>query len=208
MKKIAITQRLTENQDYYEIRDSLDVKWAKLFKELNFLPVILPTGYNFEEYFLQLKIEGIILSGGNDLSCLSFNKLSEKRDLFEKKLIKFAIKQEIPVFGVCRGMQIIADYFGSSFDKVDNHTKTRHALKISDNSVYKNELLNLKTVNSFHNYAIKNISNELKISARNKEDIIEAIEHKKYKIFGQMWHPERETPFVNEELKLIEKIFK
>jgi hypothetical protein len=40
MKKIALTQRLLLNQNYFEMREALDVKWGALFKKLNFLPVI------------------------------------------------------------------------------------------------------------------------------------------------------------------------
>ena len=42
---------------------------------------------------------------------MSYNGDAEKRDLLEKKLLKHAIKTKIPLVGVCRGMQIIQDFF-------------------------------------------------------------------------------------------------
>ena len=42
MKKIAITQRLIDNDSYKEIRETLDINWGKIFLQMNFLPIVLP----------------------------------------------------------------------------------------------------------------------------------------------------------------------
>ena len=76
------------NQNYYEMREALDVKWGKLFKKMNFVPIILPIEFQYKKYFDFLKIDGIILTGGNDLNSVNKNNISLKRDNFEKKLIK------------------------------------------------------------------------------------------------------------------------
>lgn len=207
MKRIAITQRLIENRDYYEVRDALDIRWTQLCKSLDYLPVLLPTYYDFKHYFEMFKIDGIILSSGNDLGSLSNNELSRKRDSFEKELIKFAIRSKIPILGICRGMQIIADFFQSEFEKVDRHIGTKHKLIVSHESKYIKDLGKLLFVNSYHNYVIKNVSEDFIVPARSEDGAIEAIEHKKYKIFGQMWHPERENPFREVDLKIIQKLF-
>lgn len=208
MKKIIITQRLMEISDYYEVRDALDVKWAKLCSRLNYLPILLPSHYDFRQYFRLIKIAGIILSGGNDLGTLSNSLLDKKRDELEKRIIRFAIEKGIPIFGVCRGMQIIADYFHSSFKRVSGHIGIKHKLIVSENSKFKQELKKIKFVNSFHCYGIKHISNDLTISAECKDGVIEALEHRKYKIFGQMWHSERNQRFSEYELRIIRKLFR
>lgn len=207
MKNIAITQRLIENEGYREIRDALDVRWAEFFKKIGCLPIILPSYHDFVPYFKSFRISGIILSGGNDLSLLSDNELSKKRDDFEKRLIKFGISKGIPILGICRGMQIIADYFGCDFKKVQGHAGTEHKLVVSDRSRFKDNLKKIKSVNSYHNYGIDNISRNLIISVKSDDGIIEAIEHKKYNIFGQMWHSERKGLFCREELKIIKRFF-
>ena len=102
MKKIALTQRLLINENYFEVREALDVKWGGLFKKLDFLPVILPIEFEYKKYFNSIKIDGIILTGGNDLSALNENDLSIKRDQFEKRIIRYAIKNNIPILGTCR----------------------------------------------------------------------------------------------------------
>ena len=67
--------------------------------------------------------------------------------------------------------------------------------------------MNLKKVNSFHNYCIYEFGDDLLVSAKSEDNSIEAIEHRKYKIFAQMWHSEREEPFVKAELELIKEFF-
>ncbi len=208
MKKIAISQRLIENNSYYEIRDELDIRWAALFRELDYLPILLPTNYNFEKYFELIDINGIILSGGNDLGYLVNDELSKKRDIFEKSIIKFAIKECIPMLGVCRGMQIIADYFNNDdLEKVDGHVGTSHRIVVSDKSKFREYLKKLDFVNSYHNYGIKKIPDGFILSAKSDDGIIEAMENKEHNIFCQMWHSERQTPFKENELMIIKKLF-
>lgn len=207
MKKIAITQRLVLNGSYYEVREALDVRWGALFGELNFLPVVLPINFDFEKYFKVFDIDGIFLTGGNDLNSLHLNNESKQRDIFEKELIKYGIHNNIPIFGVCRGMQLIAEYFGSDFIKVKNQVAIKHSLKVNQESKYFDELSKIGKVNSYHTYAIRELAEELIISATDKNSMIKAIEHKKYKIFGQMWHSERESLFMQEELALIKNFF-
>jgi len=205
--KIAITQRLMLNDSYYELRETLDTRWGLLFDKLNFLPIVLPIEYDFKKYFENIEIDGILLTGGNDLNSLSQSKESEQRDTFEKKLIEYGITNSIPIFGVCRGMQILAEYFGSNFEKVNNQIGIKHHLKVNEKSKYFDVLQQLKEVNSFHNYAINNLPVELLVSATDERGMIKAIEHSKYKIFAQMWHSERENPFEEAELVLIKEFF-
>ena len=207
MKKIVVTQRLTNNESYFEQREMLDISWGKLFDDIDLLPIILPYEYNFEKYFKKFKIDGILLTGGNDLNSLNQNELSFKRDNFENKLIKFAINNNIPIFGVCRGMQIIAQYFGSTLKVVYNQVNIKHKLVVNENSKYLKNLNNITEVNSFHNYGIDNLSDELIVAAYCHTGLIKAIEHKEYKIFGQMWHSERTKPFSEDELNIIKVFF-
>ncbi len=207
MKNIVVTQRLIENKNSQEIRDALDIRWADLFRVLDYIPVLLPTYYDFRQYFNEFKIDGIILTGGNNLSMFLDNKVSEKRDAFEREIIGFAIQREIPVLGICRGMQVIVNYFCGEIKKVDGHARTRHGLVISEESRFKDDLARLGSVNSYHNYGVTDVKGDLIPSARSEDGIVEAIEHKRYKIFGQMWHSERESPLCKEELNIMKKLF-
>jgi len=206
MKKIAITQRLVENTSYKETREALDVNYAKFISEAGYLPIALPYKVDFVEYFKELDISGVLLTGGNDLNSINPSPLSKQRDEFEKRLISYAINNNIPIFGICRGLQVIAEYFNSTFKKVLGQVNTRHTLKPSRDSFYSKQLGMMDTVNSFHNFSVDSLGGELKVSAMGN-NIIKAIEHKKYKIFAQMWHSERELDFNKQEVQLIKDFF-
>jgi len=207
MKKIAVSQRLMLNEKYYELREGLDVRWGRLFSELGFLPIALPLECNFESYFENISINGILLTGGDDLSIFNDNELSHKRDQFELKLVDFGLKHDIPIFGVCRGMQLIGKYFDCSFKPVENHIAVEHELKISGGSDLKLYLDKLEIVNSYHGFAISSVNGGLLVSAQSDDHVIEAIEHTTHRIFGQMWHCERSNPFKEKELDLISAFF-
>ena len=62
-------------------------------------------------------------------------------------------------------------------------------------------------VNSYHNYGFNLLSDELLSVAITEDFSVEALIHKTLKIFGQMWHPEREEPFKVFDLKFMQKFF-
>ena len=207
MKKIAITTRIIIDDNHGEVRDALDVKWIKLIDYLGFIPIVIPTGVDYPDYIKSLNIDGIIFSGGDDLYSISKNDLSKLRDEKEKRILDFSIEECVPVYGVCRGMQFIAEYFGSTLNKVSNHVAVSHKIKPA-HSFWGSEYLNeSKTVNSYHNYGFNLLSDELLSVAVAEDSSVEAFIHKTLKIFGQMWHPEREEPFKEFNLKLIQKFF-
>ena len=62
---------------------------------------------------------------------------------------------------------------------------------------------------STHLITIKDsITSDFIVSARKTDGLIKAIEHKKYKIFAQMWHSEREDPYNEVEMEMIKNFFK
>lgn len=207
MKKIAITQRLVANDSYYEVREALDINWGKVFRKLDYLPIVLPIEIDCKHYFNSMHIDGIVLTGGNDLSVVNSNDLSVKRDNYEKMLIEYAIENKIPLFGVCRGMQIIADYFKLPLIEVQGHVAIKHKLLPNKETKYYDCLLQMNEVNSFHNFAVENVSNDFFVAAKSEDGIIKAIEHKDLKIFAQMWHLEREEPLDDTQLKLVKDFF-
>ena len=111
------------------------------------------------------------------------------------------------MYGICRGMQFIAEYFGSTLIKISNHVATIHKIKPT-HSFWGSEYLNYLTkVNSYHNYGFNLLSDKLLSVAVAEDSSVEAFIHKTLKIFGQMWHPEREEPFKVIDIKLIQKFF-
>jgi len=206
MKRIGITQRLDRIPEYGEVRTALDIKWVELLESLDFFAIPLPININ-KNLIHDLDLSGFILTGGNNLSSQSNDELSILRDRYEYQCIQYAIENSLPVFGACHGMQIIAAYFGSTFCSVENHVSIRHKIKIVDKTNLGSMLTNIDDVNSYHNFAINKLGNDLQtVAICPSDNTIEAIKHRDYMIFGQMWHPEREDPFNKYNCHLIQKI--
>ena len=109
---------------------------------------------------------------------------------------------------MCRGMQLIAEYFGSTFKRVKNHISSRHKIKIVGQNKFNATLNKIINVNSYHSIAIDTPGDDLRVVAICPDDnVIEAIQHKSHLIFGQMWHPERENPFNKFNCQLISNFF-
>jgi len=208
MKKIiVITQRIEYIDKYSEIRESLDSSYLILLRACGYIPIVISYTSNIAEVMNKFKVDGVVLSGGNDLNTCNKNKSSALRDNFEDKLISYCIDNSIPILGICRGLQVIANYFGSTFTSVKNQVAIKHQLLVNPKSYYYDNLIKLKKVNSYHNYGVKELSVDLFSSAYSEEGIIKAIEHRKYKIFAQMWHPEREVPLKKSQINIIKSFF-
>jgi putative glutamine amidotransferase len=191
MKIIAISQQLSFNK-HGVLQEVIDANWGRFLDEINITPLYLSVRYNFKK----LQFNGVILTGGGNLYEISRKPEDKIRDDFEISLVKFCIGKNIPVFGVCRGMQLINHYFGGTFKKVENHVGCTHIL--SDN----------REVNSYHNFAIDKLGKGLEIIDTNREDgIIESIHHTSHKIFAQMSHPERCDSFSAYEIAFLKDFF-
>ena len=207
MRLIGITQRVEVFKDRLERRDCLDQAWAKLLLKSRMIPVPLSNCFeNVEKEVTALNLDGILLTGGNDLNFLenAKNKAPE-RDLFESELLSLCSKINLPVLGVCRGMQLMANHYGGTIIELNGHVATTHHI-----NVHVQNVIPLKTgriVNSFHNFGIDpNLLKQFKIVATSMEGYVEAMAHKKLKQWGIMWHPER-PPFDETDVLLLKEIF-
>ncbi len=200
MKLIAISQRV-EISKHKEVRPQLDIKLFNFIVSSGYIPVPIPYFlYNkkksnilLKKWLKKIKPNGIVLSGGEDIGT---NKL---RDASEYFLIKFAKKNNIPILGICRGMQILAKYFGSKLFKVKNHVNKNHLIKNKKKQII---------VNSFHNLAIKNCPKNFKVKFKAVDGVIESIYSVNFKMEGWMWHPERYKKFKSFDVKSFKNLFR
>ena len=190
--RVLITQKTFES--LYRKADSLEINYLKYFEKKGFELILIPNFTKNLDFYLSLIIDGIIFSGGGDIG----DELSKERIDIEKSLLDFAVKNKIPVLGICRGMQIINLYFGGSIQKIENiseqnHVATNHKLKI-----FGKDLINLIgeeiITNSYHNWGLikDNLASGLKFFAKATDETIEGISHPSLPIAGIMWHPERD----------------
>lgn len=199
-KLIGISLRIDNIQKYNEKRDAISQDWIEFLSKINAYPVLIPNKLLSIQNFLEtFPLDGIILSGGDNMG-----KFPE-RDQTEINILEYAIKKNIPVLGVCRGMQIINHYFGGKIIISDTkqHVSKQHSIHFLEKTCIE-KFGKVATVNSFHDNLIlkTNLGKDLENLAEAEDSTIEGFFHKKLPIIGVMWHPERDKN-VEFELKFM-----
>ena len=190
VKRIGLTQRIASAPNYAEIRDTLAHDWYQFVA--NNLPemtcIALPNiGNKIISYTKSLDIDAIILTGGNDIGS------EPLRDNTEKILLEYAQSSDIPIIGVCRGMQLIQHFFGGELAprNSDHHVATSHKLYFSESCPIQSLRGSSQTVNSFHTSGIDFPAEPLISFAFDEWNGVEALFHPDARLLGIMWHPER-----------------
>jgi len=195
--KIGVTQRVFINR-YHERCDGLDQRWSNFIRRCGGITVPIPnTVKHISEYISPFKLNGIILTGGNDLE--KYGGDAPDRDELENRIIEYALHQDFPVIGICRGMQIIHDHFGGRLEHVEGHAGLNHMVTIDHRK---------REVNSYHQWGFRNVTQEFVPFAKSDDGNIEAMHHKTRKIHAIMWHPERLNPFNEEDIHLFNTLLK
>lgn len=162
-------------------------------------------------------IDALMLSGGADINPLFQNEESEpqlgsinaERDMPELLLTRLAFNRQMPILGICRGIQTLAVALGGKVaqhistdikhsQQAERHVATHHVTVSSGtllNTLLNNEGQENATmtiaVNSFHHQAVKDAGQHLMVSATAPDGTIEAVESNEHKpIVGVQWHPE------------------
>jgi N5-(cytidine 5'-diphosphoramidyl)-L-glutamine hydrolase len=205
MKCLGITQRVEVISRYNERRNCLDQRWSLFANRLGYFPLPLANvqAELASDYFGVLDLCGLLLSGGNSISslCPSADDAAPERDAFELAIISDALNRRIPIIGICRGMQILNIYMGGGLSPIEGHAAVRHTLISTDSQQPLPE-----TVNSYHNWSIApdDLAEGLTPIATDEDGNIEAFQNIDKKLLGIMWHPEREHPFNELDIRLIE----
>lgn len=199
-RRLGLTQRVDEFPERCETRDALDQRWAGLLESLGFVPVPLCNQIqNTAVYLGALALDGIIITGGNDVAHASLAELPT-RDRFEYGVLAYCRDRQIPVLGVCRGMQIINVFFKGRLSPLAGHVASRHRVTRG---------AQVRNVNSFHNFGIEagDLGAGLIATGFCDDGSIEAMRHQSAPFHGLMWHPEREEPAEAMDVALIREIF-
>lgn len=178
------------------------------------IPVMLPMSDDKEAIETALSLcNGLILSGGQDVYPLNYGQephrnlgeVCPERDTFDFELYRLAKEKNMPILGICRGSQIIAAAEGGclyqdlgEFDGALKHSQGHSPSMPSHHvSIEKGTKLHdimgedRIAVNSFHHQIIKEAGDEMIVTAKADDGVIEALEHKSAKfIIAVQWHPE------------------
>lgn len=198
--------------------------WATKFavKMAGGIPIRL-TPKNFKkhkkEYF-----QGIIIGGGSDIQPSLYKEDDEsatmldiERDAFEIKMIEHALDANTPILGICRGAQLINIVLKGTLyldiSKIRKHTSNRRTIFPTKQAFIEDDSIllgitgsNKIKINSLHHQAIHKLGEGLKAVAKDKDDIIQAIEHPKHRfLIGVQWHPEYLT-YMSRQFNIIKSL--
>lgn len=208
MKRIGVTQRVEVVESYGERRDCLDQQWAVLLASLGLSLVPVPNCLeNPAAWLTELGLDGFILSGGNDLSSLpDASRPAPERDRTEEAVLEHAEEQRLPVLGVCRGFQFMNAHLGGRLVPVEGHVASRHGVTpVPAEPLF----AGFGDVNSFHDWGVlgEGLAGELIPGAHCADGTVEAARHRTLPWVCVMWHPERESPFLEADQALLKTIF-
>lgn len=184
-------------------------------------PIVIPP-HNDEKALLTLldDLDGILFSGGGDINPLllgeeplpQLHSVCPQRDEGELFLAREAFRRQIPMLGICRGIQVMAAALGGKVYQdiyvqrtTDNGQQTTikhsqemprefasHSVRIEEGSLLRDIFgKDMLVVNSFHHQAVSEAGPHLHVSAVSPDGIIEAVESNEHKaVLGVQWHPE------------------
>lgn len=206
MKKIVITQRVMDNSSYFERNDLLDQRWISFLQELGFWVTLMPNNLEYAKKMFSFdNFDGILLTGGNSL--VRYGGDAPERDEVEEFLLDLAYKYNLPVLGICRGMQVIQNFFSNNLAFIEGHVNTRHSLEVVDGHRLSHIVNEYKDVNSYFTFGSTVVVGDLKKVAQTREGVIMSVEHCEKPIYGIMWHPEREKTINVSDIKLFNLVF-
>lgn len=174
-------------------------------------PMLIPPVSDPEVIINTLEnIDGLLLTGGGDHNPLwageepqkELHGINATRDLPELLITRLAFNRQIPMFGICRGMQTLAMALGGRVAQDINATlkhsqeadksEPTHSVILSPESMIRDIYGTQQIfVNSFHHQAVSDTGPHFKATASSPDGIIEAMESTEHKsILGVQWHPE------------------
>lgn len=195
--KAIITQREAIDSHGVPI-DVLESNYIYYFESLDLeLLVISNFHKNIKEYLSKTDYDIVILTGGGSIPPDFYDEerndfIQKNRDITEKIIIKEALKKNVPIVAICRGMQFINGMFGGKISKLRN-LKVKRSIGISHPVIIGKDYM--VKVNNYHNDGIyvDHLADEFKIVALDKENgVVEAFYSPNRRILGLQWHPERE----------------
>ncbi|TCS94698.1 putative glutamine amidotransferase [Hazenella coriacea] len=220
---IGITMSLEENKQFTARQ------YTDAIIQAGGIPVLLP--YTVDQTVINQwahYIDGLLLTGGGDIDPILFDEepipglggIEPERDEMEIALIEQCMVHQKPIFGICRGCQILNVALGgdmyqdlpSQKQELLQHSQRAprshgaHLIRIEENTLLHQIIGKISTkVNTYHHQANRNPAPSLRVSATASDGVVEAVEGTSYPfMIGVQWHPEHMTQTTEDAKKLFQ----
>ena len=197
--------------------DRLSIAYAESIIAAGGAPLLVPINFPLQAVpDLLNKLDGLLLSGGGDIDPSVYpanepfkcEEVLPERDQLEFEILRQAPQFDLPVLGICRGMQVINVFRGGTlYTDIPSQyaTSLRHSTAEergraylshevtieADSQLHKILGENTLKVNSFHHQAALKIGKDLQVVAHASDGLVEAVEDRSMRFFvGVQWHPE------------------
>ncbi len=182
--KLGISVR--SNSDSYFVKK----RYLYFFKEFEI--VFLYPYINTHAY---AQCDGFVIIGGDDANPLLYDEenyashgICDEIDALDFNIIEYALSNNKPLFGICRGLQMLNIYFkGTLKQHVLNHDVGSHKIVLVDQFL---DFPELEIVNSYHHQSVKKTGENLRVLYYSLDGEIECFIHEKYPIIAVQFHPE------------------
>jgi putative glutamine amidotransferase len=181
-------------------------------------PVVLPPlGDETAAASVVESLDGLLLSGGSDLDPGYYGEVPgtelgptiPERDAFEMALVGMALRRGIPIFGICRGLQVLNVALGGTLyqdipsqwegDALKHRQsipkwQPSHEVELKEGS-YIAEVMGrgVVKVNSYHHQGVKDLAEGLVVTGRSSDGVVEVVESRDLSerwLLGVQWHAE------------------
>jgi putative glutamine amidotransferase len=220
---IGVTATLKEDLDPREEGRPLgrfvraDLDYVAGIAQAGGVPVVLPPVPGISAGAVLRGLDGLVLSGGSDLDpryydeppALELGPTVPERDGFEVALLREALEMGLPVFGICRGLQVLNVVMGGTLyqdlptqvpggpvahRQRDPKWQWTHEIEVEGGSAVAG-IMGMSTlrVNSYHHQAIKDLADGLVVAGRASDGVVEAAEYRDLSerwLVGVQWHAE------------------
>lgn len=204
---IGITTDIKEG--HFVIEDA----YGRAVAKAGGIPLLLPSIPERPELLIEAAshIDGLLLPGSRDMDPKFYNEephpklrlMSIERTETEFILLEESLKREIPVLGICGGMQLLNVFYGGSLyqdiasflpNALTHEKGAVHDILVKEDTLLGGILgAERLAVKSYHHQAVNAVGSGVKVSATSPDGIVEGIESgdSSY-LLGVQWHPERE----------------
>ena len=205
-RRIGVTMRVLNVGEYPELRDTLAQDWgvflSRVMPESRWL-AIANLRRHVVDYVSAWRLDGIVFTGGSNPCPV--------RDETETALFEWALAENFPVLGVCRGLQRIQAFFGGGLVRCpeNSHAGCRHPIQFTEESARVGISPGRGDVNSFHHFGItvEQLAAPMIAFATTADGWVEGASTKSGRVAGIMWHPERERALQSHDIQLVRNVF-